>query len=212
MTDEGIGLALDVDAICAEQLCLDGVKARHGVRPGVDLRIKLGNKAGGKDFRTLPAGAGRNPCLPGSCEIVGGNSPAQFAYACQGLTDAFSHIGPVALRGFVKRRSIRTSYPCPQHNRQKTYDGPRTACTRSQPWQRNGHTVQGKIGHVWDSRVATCMRDHMPRVGQYCPISLLFCDEIASRREFPTYSESFCVNGRPERADRRCAPASRSSA
>jgi len=34
-------------------------------------------------------------------------------------------------------------------------------------------------------------RDRMPRAAQYCPISLLFCDEIAPHRDFSAYSESF---------------------
>src|SRR3981189_104924 len=58
-------------------------------------------------------------------------------------------MGPVALCGFVERRSVRPSRPCSHHERQQTCDGPRTAAgARSLPWQREGCTAQIKLVHV----------------------------------------------------------------
>jgi hypothetical protein len=47
----------------------------------------------------------------------------------------------------------------------------------------------------------------MPRVAQYYLFSLLFCDGIALRRAFPTYSDFFCENERRRRARLRCPSA-----
>src|ERR1700731_2875248 len=86
MVHQGIGLALDIDAICAEQFRLDRVKAHFSVGPGIDLHVEFGNEAGGEYFRTLPAGPGGDPGLPGTCEIPSPHFSRCLIERCGGLT------------------------------------------------------------------------------------------------------------------------------
>ncbi len=127
MLDQRVGVALDIGAAGAEQFGLDGMETTVGVGPGIDLRVEFRNKAGGEDFRTLPAGARREPGFLGARQIVRGDALAQIARARQRLADALDHVRPIALGRVVERRGI---------------------AARAHPGKRNSRTRHPRHSHI----------------------------------------------------------------